>query len=161
MKSPFVYLSPVARSIPFDNANTPGLPETELQSVIEHIWEDLGNADRYTFQATYGGNANVGRYLEFFPSIDSLEAPAILPETSRIVIVTAGTVSSSGDFTIGFFKSTDLVTPIGSITLLNGISRQTFALSIDVNAFDEIAVRVTSGLRVKPFMRIWAQKRVT
>ena len=127
-----------------------------LQQAVE---ESLGTAlanDRYSFPCNYGGNANVGRYLELFPAVDTSIAPFIFPEDSTIITVTLGTDNSSGAFTIGFFKRSDLVTPVFTVSMPDGQRTATFQnLNYSFLELDELAIRVTSGSRIKPYIMVW------
>lgn len=159
MSGPFTF--PVAQSIPFEPNRNPGfgggpsnLTSENCQDAIEEAKNSAFSNDRYPFVSSYGGNANVGRYLETFPSISMDQAPFTFPENSKIVTVVLGAVSTSTG-TVGFFKTTDLVTPVFTLSL-TAQTRMTFtSLAHVFNAGDELVIRVTSGSFNKPFMRVW------
>jgi len=143
---------------PLRNPGFGGLPSTisstDVQNAIEEAKISAFNNDRYPFIASYGGNANVGRYLELFPGLDSLAAPFIVPENSIIKTVTLGnTAISTG--TVGFFKSTNLVTPVFSLSLTAQISNVFSSLSYAFNQGDKVSIRITAGSLKKPYMRVW------
>lgn len=113
--------------------------------------------DRYQVPAIYGGNANTGRYLEMFAGIDSLEAPLIFPEDGFIRTVTIKTKSSPGvGKKIGFFETSDLVTPRFEITLENSLT-QTINVSRLFLRGEQMSVRVTNGNLRKPALRIFIE----
>lgn len=155
MAGPFTF--PVAQAVPFEsNRNGSGLQSQDVQSAIEEVKNDAIDNDRYQVSVFYNGNANNGRYLEAFPGIDTFDAPIIIPENSVIRTVTLGTVSNSGPFSVSLFKTTNLTTPILTLTLNSGVDRQVFQnLTVMLNSLDQIAVRITSGSRNKPFMRLF------
>lgn len=152
-------VTPVARSVPFDNS-TNTYTSLNVQDAIEEAQSTAIANDRWNFIAVYGGNALVGRYLEAYPSIDTLVAPVLMPEDSTLVTATLGTIGSAGTFTVGIFKSSDLVTPVTSLTLNMGESNKVFSnINIDISSGESLSVRVTNGSRVSPFARIWISTR--
>ena len=132
-----------------------GVSANTVQKAIIEVKQDAIDNDRYPFQAQYGGNANVGRYLEISPSLPSYpDAPFVFPENSRVRTVSIGTVGAS-TVTFGFFRTTDLVTPVFSLSLV-GQSRALFTgLTQNFFAGDELVIRVTAGSCGKPFLRVW------
>ena len=104
--------------------------------------------------AVYLGNANVGRYLEIFPSADSLEFPFPIVNSSVIIAAFLGSAAATTG-QIGIFKKSDLVNPV--ITF--GLTAQTSRTFVDLNAplslGDEMSIRVTSGSFIKPRMAIY------
>ena len=144
----------------FDNS-TNGWVSTNVQAAIEEALSVAIGNDSYSFVASYNGNANVGRYLEVFPAIGSDSAPLIFPTDAILTAVSLGVVAV-GTGTIGFFKSTDLVTPIYSISI-TAESRKldTTVMGAEFDALDELSIRVTSGSFNKPFIRVWGRKVIT
>lgn len=84
----------------------------DVQNAIEEVKQDALSNDRFLLLASYNGNANTGRYLEFFPNIDSLVAPILLTAPSKclsLVIASSAIHTAS----IGFFDlNISSVTPI-------------------------------------------------
>ena len=103
---------------------------------------------------SYGANANVGRYLEYYPSRDSLSAPFVVVANENIRAVSLGAESLSTG-TLGIFKTTDLVTPIHTVSLTNESRKLQLALSIPLISLDEIVWRITAGTIQKPFAGIY------
>ena len=104
--------------------------------------------------AAYGANANVGRYLEIFPAIDTFSGPFIIPSNATIIAVSLGaTANSTG--TIGIFKMTDLVNPIQSISLTANKTNVLTGLNVSLSALDQIAIRVTNGTVSKPYLALY------
>ena len=141
--------------MPFDNS-TNGFVSDNVQEAIEEARASAYANDRYPIGCSYGGNANVGRYLEPFTGLNFIDAPFVTPEDSKIITATLNTVDSSGSFSIGFFKSTDLVNPILTLALNDGVSTQTYSnLTTLVDGGAKILIRVTTGSRLKPSLRVW------
>lgn len=110
MSGPFT--SPVAQSVPFEpdrdpqyggNAGPSGILSTNCQDAIEEVKQAALNNDRFILLASYNGNANTGRYLEFFPNIDSNVAPILLTATSKCLSLVIAS-SAIHTATIGFFN---------------------------------------------------------
>jgi hypothetical protein len=101
--------------------------------------------------AYYGGNANVGRYLQIFPGEGSDTAPYLVPTSSILIGLTLGSAASTTS-TVGVFKTTDLVNPIASITITAGTEATDVSQSVLLSALDKLAVRVTAvtGTLSKP-----------
>lgn len=102
---------------------------------------------------SYNGNANVGRYLEFFPGIDSLTAPYFIPVNSYIVAFTLSAIANSTG-TVGIFKTSNLVTPLTTLSLTANKNVFNITLGVPLNQGDFIAARVTSGSINKPYI-VW------
>lgn len=158
MSGPFT--SPVAYSVPFNNqdanAISAGLSSDNVFDAIVEAKNDALNNDRYPVQASYGGNANIGRYLEIYPSLasDNANAPLIVPEASRISAYTAGCVSNStGTLTIrNLTTSTDLIDIVFSATKEHNA---TGLMIMGINPDDHLGIYVKSGSLNKPFIRVW------
>ena len=103
---------------PFQPLRNPGygggaspLVSTETQSAIE---ESLARAianDRYSLLFSYNGNANVGRYLEVFPGIDSSVAPILFPIATNVLFLVSATTAASETCTFGWYNIAP-VTPV-------------------------------------------------
>ena len=104
-----------------------------------------------SYLSYYGGNANVGRYLQYVPGEDTSAVPYLVVGNSAIVALSLGATSASTG-TMGIFKSTDLVTPITTITLTAQISNSVVGIYVPVNNGDRLASRVTSGSISKPYL---------
>jgi hypothetical protein len=144
----------VAKTVPFEPNALLGFSSTDVQAAIEEAKSDAFYNDRYPFIGSYNGNANAGRYLEVFPGIGSDSAPFLFPENSQVVTVTLGnTTMSTG--TIGFFKTTDLVNPVFSLSLTNQTTAIFTGLAHSFASQDQMAIRVTAGSLNKPYIRVW------
>lgn len=154
MPGPFT--TPVARSVPFDNS-TNGFIATECQSAIEEARVSAFNNDLYPLLCSYNGNANPGRYLEFFPGIDSLLAPIDLQTNTKLLSVVAATTAATATCTIGFFNTTvSTTTPVYTITFtaqktveLNGTALSPLATFVTGTT---LAVRVVTGSINRPYI---------
>lgn len=148
-----------AYGTPFDNTDpaaiAAGLSSNTVQAAIIEAKEDAINNDRYPFQAQYGGNAGIGRYLEIFIGLPSYpNAPFIFPEASAIRQVSLG-ASAITTCTVGFFKTSNLITPVFSVSLVAQQRVLVTDLLVHFNPLDELVLRITSGSANKPFMRVW------
>ena len=114
--------------------------------------------DRYAVLATYNGNANNGRYLEVVPGSASDVSPFYFPEDSYIRTVTIQTQAVT-TVSVGFFATTDLVTPRLEVTMTSADSA-VFDVSTLFNADEELAVRITGGNSNTPAVRFWVQTTV-
>jgi hypothetical protein len=99
--------------------------------------------------ASYNGNANVGRYLEIWPSLASDTDPFIVPNNEVLVGVVLGSEANS-TCTVGLFKTSNLITPVTSISLAASTEVVNISLNIPLSTLDKLAVRVTSGTVNKP-----------
>jgi len=103
----------------------------------------------------YGGNANVGRYLEIFPGTDSFTVPFLIVVNQRLVAMSLS-LSAASASTIGVFKMTDLVNPVATIsTTAIQISNSDITLGAPLYLGEKIAVRVTAGAPNKPSLAMY------
>jgi hypothetical protein len=150
---------------PFTPNRNPGfggvpseIESTNVQDAIEEAKLDALNNDRFLVLGSYNGNANVGRYVEFFPAISSFDAPIFLAASARclslVISATANTTATLGVFNLAVSSTV----PIYSATY-NGTTRTSFIgspasplFSVPSNA--QLAIRVTSGSASKPYLQI-------
>lgn len=147
MSKKLIDISPVSRSIPFDNT-TNGFTSTEAQSAIEEAKNTASDASRGPTLCGFDGNAATGRWLEFYANNPSNGNPFIIAEPVELVAVSvSASTNSTGVITI--FK--------------NGVSLQTISLSASrknrikgllhsLTDLDELSVQVTSGSITKPVL---------
>jgi hypothetical protein len=158
MSGPFT--SPVAYSIPF-NASDPlavsaGISSQDVFNAIIEVKADALNNDRYPVQASYGGNANTGRYLEVYPSLasDDANAPLIIPEASKISAYTAGAVSNS----TGVVTIRNLTTATDLIDIAFSANKEVNATGLSITGIspnDHLGFYIKSGSINKPYIRVW------
>lgn len=162
MPGPFT--SPVAQSVPFEpnrnpqyggNAGPSDIQSTNVQDAIEEAKADALANDRFMLLCSYGGNSNIGRYLEFFAGQASDISPIYLTAQTRLLAVTLQTSAANANCTLGFFDlNVSNTVPVYSISLngkriqQNGTTLATFA------AGALMAVRVTAGSINQPTMQI-------
>ena len=104
-----------------------------------------------SFLSYYGGNAGVGRVLQYVPGEDMSTAPYLIVGDSAIVAVSIGaTTSSTG--TMGIFVSTDLVTPVYSIALTGQISNSALGIFISLTNGQKLLAQLTAGTILKPYL---------
>lgn len=98
---------------------------------------------------TYNGSANTGRYLEFFTGNGSDVGPFVVIASSVIVAMTiVSTLAATG--TVSVYKTTDLTTPIASISVSGASSGSVLGLNAALTPGDKLAVKVSSGSFNKP-----------
>ena len=131
----------------------------EAQSAIEEALNLAIGNDRYLILGEYGGNANVGRYLEWWPGTGSDSAPIFNTNTSRILAVVLQTTASAATCNVGIFDLTvsDTV-PVYTI-VMTAQKRVTYAGTASVplasvGAGSLLAVRVTSGSINTPTLQL-------
>ena len=145
MSKKLIEISPVSKSVPFDNT-TNGFTSTEAQSAIEEAKSVAASASRGPTLCGFDGSAGTGRWLEFYSNNPSNGNPFIIAEPAELVAVS---ISASANST-------------GTVTIFkNGVSLQTISLSASrknrvknllhsLTDLDEISVQVTSGSVTRP-----------
>ena len=148
---------PNAENLQFEPGRNPGyggLPQpfvsTETQSAIEEALDRAISNDRFLVLPNYGGNANVGRYLEFFPGQASNVSPLFLAAPAKILNIVLQTTAANATVNVGVFDlNVSSVTPIYTIVMsavkrVSYIGTPTSPLGATAaNAL--LALRVTSG----------------
>lgn len=159
MPAPFT--TPVALSVPFEPNRNPGyggvpsdLESVNVQDAIEEAKLDALSNDRYILLSSYNGNANVGRYLEFFPGIASDVIPIDIPVTTRLLTVVLQS-SAVATGTVSFFDlAVSSTVPVFSISLVSSNIAIATAVPSAPNAIiaadANLAIRVTAGSINRP-----------
>lgn len=162
MPAPFT--TPVALSVPFEPNRNPGygglpsdLESTNVQDAIEEAKADALANDRFVAFPSYGGNANLGRYLEVWPAQPSDIAPIYFNVAARLLAVTLQTTAATATCNVGIFDlNVSSVTPIYTI-VMNAQKRVVYvgapSLAV-IPAGALIAIRVTSGSINTPTMQL-------
>lgn len=132
-----------------------GFTKKTTQEAIE---EALATAQKpvYPVQASYNGNANIGRYLEIFPGEDSLTAPLLIPNASKILDITIQAAAvSTGAIDI---KNLTTNTVLYSAAY-NGFDHNEYlGLSImGIAAGNDLGFVVSGSSVNKPKIRIWVK----
>lgn len=109
-----------------------------------------GSALVYPEKAFYNGNANTGRYLEIFGGIASNLRGLPLTVPGKVSTLVFETTSSAGAVSLGIFEKSDLITPLTTLTMADGVAKQTFTPSTLFSGGDEIALQITAGSRTNP-----------
>lgn len=147
-----------AYDTPFDNTNplaiSAGIESDNTFDAIIEAKNDALNNDRFLLLCAYNGNANTGRYLEFFPGIDSSIAPILLSAPSKCLsLVIASTATHTAS--IGFFNLTvSSVTPVYTANFV-AQQRAVFIGTPDIPLFSLptnalLAVRITANSVNRP-----------
>jgi len=155
MAGPFTF--PVAQAIPFEpNRNGSEIGSENVQDAIEEVKLDALNNDRFLLLAAFNGNANAGRYLEYFTGIDSSIAPILYSVPARITDIVAATTSASATCTIQFVDIRVLATPVVLYTVtFNKVKRVVLDSTPDAPLFlvpndAQLAIRIGSGSINRP-----------
>ena len=155
MPGPFT--TPVALSTPFEPLRNPGfggLPQTftstDVQNAIEEAFALAVANDRFLVLAHYGGNAGVGRYLEFYPNEASDVGPITLVSATKIISFSMQTSAATATCNVGIFNlAVSSVVPIYTL-VMTAQKRVTYSGTALVPlatapANSILAMRVTSG----------------
>ena len=166
MSGPFT--TPVALSVPFEPNRNPGfggvaseLQSDNVQDAIEEAKQDAINNDRFILLASYGGNANAGRYLEFFNGINSSDAPILYSAEARVIDIIAATTANNATCTIQFLDIAP-ITPIVLYTLTFTAQKMVFADGTPlaplfiVPANTQLAIRIGTGSIAKPHLYLYS-----
>lgn len=145
------YHSPVGASIPFDNTGS-SLVSVIVDDAIKEIASQAENSSRAFTFCSYTGNANTGRYLEFFPGIDSSVASLFTPVSLKVLTIVSGVIAS-GTFSIGFYGGATLLysvthTASKQVVLVGTPASPLF--TIPSNAY--LSIKISSGSANKPHL---------
>lgn len=139
----------------FDNQGDP-LCDLLAETTEQAIYELCGRVSDASLALTlfqYNGNANVGRYLEFFSGISSDEAPLYSPQALRITSIVARTTAVSATCNIGFYDlSTPTPTLLYTLTFSNQKDRVVTLMPsvFQLPAMGQLAIKIDSGAIQKP-----------
>ena len=144
-----------AFATPFEpNRNGSNIESLTVQEAIEEAKKDALNNDRFLLLCSYNGNANAGRYLEFFSGIDSSIAPILLYAPARcLTLVIASTANSNG--VVGIFDlNVSSTVPVYTVSY-GGTSRVVtigtpLAPIFNLAGNSLLALRITSGSANRP-----------
>ena len=143
----------VCFSTPFesDPERPNGFVSKNAQEAIEEALALAVANDRFPLLFSYGGNANNGRYLEFFNNIDSNDAPIFFDSGSKCLAIVGATTSGSSNAKVGFFRDGVLLYEFDfngnkRVVITGSIAAPIFTLA----AMGELSVRVTQGSVLKP-----------
>lgn len=147
---------------PFEPMRNPGFGggpspfvSTDVQNAIEEALIQAVANDRFVVLAEYNGNANVGRYLEFFSGIDSFDAPFFNQTITKVLAIVCATTGTDSDALIGFFDlNVSDVTPLYTLDM-NNLKRKVDLGSVEtplftIQALGQMGVRVTANSINKP-----------
>jgi hypothetical protein len=161
MAGPFTF--PVAAAVPFDGTEktdgtpvVPPLVSTNTRDAIFEAIENAAEASRSLLLSQYNGNANTGRYLEFFIGIASNDAPLYTDAGFNIFSITAATTATNSNAVIGFFDLTvsDTV-PVYTVDM-GGNKRviESNGPLFSIAANGEFAIKITSNSIQKPHVQL-------
>lgn len=146
--------------LPGRNPGFGGLPQpfvsVETQSAIEEALSRAIANDRFLVLGHYGGNANVGRYTEWFPQEGSDTSPIYLVAAAQILSVTLQTTSANATCTAGIFDlNVSSVVPIYTIvmTAQKRVQYSGFPLA-SAGPGSLLAVRIITGSVNQPTLQL-------
>lgn len=151
---------------PFQPLRNPGFggvaqpfTSTDVQNAIE---EGLSRAianDRFVVLPQYGGNANVGRYLEIFSNQASDVSPIFLSAAAKLLTVTLQTTAATATADVGLFDlNVSSTVPVYTVVINNQKRVQyTGSPSAPLATFSPMslfAIRVIAGSINTPTMQV-------
>lgn len=151
-------INQVARTTPFDNS-TNGFTSITTQGAIEEVYNIASTSSRAFTFCQFNGNANAGRYVEFFSGIASNEAPLRVINALQVLTVVARTTAINATCTIGFYDITP-VTPTLLYTATFSAVKElvlTGTPLFTVPANGKLAIKVDSGSISKPHIYLTGQ----
>lgn len=140
----------------FDPTGSP-LISTNTEAAIKELANNVGTSSRAFTFASYGGNANAGRYYEFFPSIDSFQAPLFSPVSLKCLTIVSRFVAPA-TCTIGFYNGLTLlytVTHTASAQVVLTAVPATPLFTLPANG--SLNIKIDSGSGSKPHLYFVAQ----
>lgn len=161
MAGPFT--TPVAKSVPFESEpeRSNGFSSKDVQEAIEEALALAIANDRYLVLCDYNGNANNGRLLEFYPGIDSFDAPLHFNGDTIVTSIICSTTANNSGASFEFFdKLADpgLTTPLYIFSMGGQKTQEIIGTStlplFSIPSTGELVVRVRSGNIQKPHMQI-------
>jgi hypothetical protein len=150
-----------AITTPFDPIGT-SLISTDTESAIKEVSEAAFNSSKGFLLAQYNGNANTGRYLEFFPGIASNEAPILVPNPYKGITIVARTSATNATCAI---RVADISTgsPVALYDITFNAVKQVIASGspssplFTTGSNAQIAIFIQSGSISKPHLYIVGQ----
>lgn len=152
--------SPVAWTVPFESEpeRNNGLVSKTVQEAIEEVKGLAESNERFLVLPQYNGNANTGRYLEFFAGIDSSDAPLVFASAASIISIICSTTSPSSDATLGFynlFADPGATTPLYTLDMNNQKTKIDTGLPLFIIPTNGLlAVKVDSASILKPHVQV-------
>lgn len=153
----------VAESVPFESEpdRPNGFQSKNVQEAIEEALALAIANDRYTILSSYGGNANTGRFMEFYPGLDCDEAPLLFAlSATNVVRIICSTTANNSNATIGFYNQNadpTYSTPLFTLDMNNTksvIETGTVAIPLFlIPANGRLVVKVDSGSINKPHLQ--------
>lgn len=97
-----IYISPVARSVPFDNSDT-GFESENVRDAIVESYDTLES--RINFPLTFGQQGLVtDSYIQGFFNISSDESPTYLPFECELITVSFGNENEVGSANVYIYE---------------------------------------------------------
>ena len=154
--------SQTALSTPFDPTGSP-ITSRDTENAIKEVYNLAFASSKAFLLAQYGGNANVGRYLELFANIASNEAPILVTTPYKGITIVARTTSASATCAIQVLDIKVPASPIVLYTLTFTAQKQVVASGTPSSPLftsasnAELAFVVSSGSIAKPHLYIIGQ----
>lgn len=155
MPGPFTM--PVAVSVPFDGSGaSPAFSSLNVQDgILEARDTAVGTSAKGFIFCAYVGNANVGRYLEFFNNIDSNSAPLLFVGATKVIRIVSATTATNATCTIGFYDLqsgspvllyTQTFTAVKRKNDIGSYATPVFTIPLDA----QLAIKVDTGSILSP-----------
>lgn len=103
---------------------------------------------------SYSGQANVGRYLEFFPANSSDTSPFVIVTDSLLIGLSISSVAAATG-TVSLYILPNTTTPIASVSLTGTTTNYVTNLSFSIPAGSQLAAKVTAGSFNKPGIALY------
>lgn len=151
---PAPLITQVALSTPFEPNRNPGfggvasgLQSTDVQNAIEEAKADAIANDLFLILPRYGGNANTGRYLEFYAGISSDIGPLYFSSSTNLLATVLQTTAATATCNMGVFDlNVSSVTPVYTVVMTAQKRVQYIGSPLAVFAAGSlIALQITSG----------------
>ena len=149
-----------SETIPFDNTGS-SLTSTLTGPAIRELSAEIDDSSRSFTFASYGGNANAGRYLEIFPGIDTSEAPLLVSNSFKVLHIVSRTTAANATCTIGFYdiQSTPVLLYTTTFSAVKQVV-ETGTSSVPLFTLPssgQLAIKIDSGSISKPHLYFTGQ----
>jgi len=147
MPAPFA--TPVAFSTPFESEpeRNNDFVSKNVQEAIEETLVKAVQNDRYAAFPSLSGNANMGKFLEFFPGASSDDVPFLIPVDSflRAVTLVSSAVNTGN---LGIYKNGNTANG-QEIAIITFINQKTGFFTFDLSGPSEVRLDANDFLHVK------------
>jgi hypothetical protein len=129
-----------------------GYTSKTVQEAIEETLALAISNDRFVTFPYYNGNANTGRWLEFFPGISSDIAPLDINVSAKCLFINAKTTAASATCTIGFYNIVMLYTVTFSAQKEVNLTGTALVPLFTLPTAGELGIKIDSGSINRPHL---------